>query len=363
RWLRSSALLPDYFLKVHKGEGSTAPSPTLGEGRGGGQIYLLQARPITSLYPIDGLGSPDDTLHIYFSVGHQQNMTRAMAPLSLTVFPRLLPIEPITKRLGYPILRTSGGRLFADITAPLRHPILRKGVFGLLSQFDALAPESLQIAMRRPEFRGPHGIHISFAALKSLAGVLAKVWSALWRQDLTGFIPKTNALIDRSVAEIERRLQGTPPGKVQLQAVLDVLPTIFPFFLNWVPQFVAGEIAKRLLTRLGRKWLTPDELEALTLGLPGNVVTEMNLAIGDLADIARRSPQLVAWFSHLGDDSRAWLEGAAQLEGSEPFLAAWEDFLARYGARGPAEIDIMMPRPVRSSATRSPPAWSKESYT
>ncbi len=309
-----------------------------------GQIYLLQARPITSLYPIDGLGSPDDTLHIYFSVGHQQNMTRAMSPFSLTSFPRLLPIEPITKRLGYPILRTSGGRLFADITAPLRHPILRKGVFGLLSQFDALAPETLQIAMRRPEFRGPHGIHISLAALKSLAGVLAKVWSALWRQDLTSFIPQTNALIDRFVAETERRLQGAPPGKAQLQAILDVLPTIFPFLLNWVPQFVAGEIAKRLLTRLGRKWLTPDELEALTLGLPGNVVTEMNLAIGDLADLARHSPQLVAWFSHLGDDSQAWLEGATQLEGSEPFLAAWGDFLARYGARGPAEIDIMMPR-------------------
>ena len=306
-------------------------------------IYILQARPITSLYPIDGLSSPDGTLHIYFSVGHQQNMTRAMAPLSLTSFPRLLPIKPVNKRLGYPVLRTSGGRLFADITALLRHPVLRKGVFGLLSQFDALAPEVLQIAMRRPEFRGPHELHISCAALKGIAGVLHKVWHALWRQDLTGFIAETNALIDHFVAETERRLHEAPAGKAQLQTVLDVLPTIFPFMLNWLPQFVAGELAKRLLTRFGRRCLSPDELQALTLGLPGNVVSKMNLAIGDLADLAQRSPQLVDWFSYLGDDSRTWLEQAAQLEGSTPFLGAWEAFLVRYGARGPAEIDIMMP--------------------
>ncbi|HEY52093.1 MAG TPA: phosphoenolpyruvate synthase [Caldilineae bacterium] len=309
-----------------------------------GKIHLLQARPITSLYPIDGLQSPDGTLHIYFSVGHQQNMTRAMAPLSLTCFPLLLPVEPLDQHLGYPVLRASGDRLFADITALLRHPILRKVIFGLLSQFDALAPETLQIAMRRPEFRGPHGLHISFAAFKSVAGLLRQVGYALWRQDLTGFIPQTNALMDRFTEDMARRLHEAPPGKARLQAVQDALPTLFPFFLNWIPQFVAGEIAKRLLTRLGRKWLTPDELNALTLGLPGNVVTEMNLAIGDLADLARRSPQLVDWFSHLGNDSHVWLEQAAQLEGSEPFLDAWDDFLARYGARGPAEIDIAMPR-------------------
>jgi pyruvate,water dikinase len=309
-----------------------------------GRTFLLQARPITSLYPIDGLQSPDGTLHIYFSVGHQQNMTRAMAPLSLTYFPHLLPVEPLARRLGYPVLRASGGRLFGDITAALRHPLLRKGIFGLLAQFDALAPETLQIAMGRPEFGGPHGIHISFAGIKGVVGVLRQVWYALWRQDLTGFIDKTNALIDGFVAKTEDRLQEAPAGQAQIQAVQDALPTAFPFMLNWIPQFVAGEIAKRLLTRFGRKWLTPEEVEALTLGLPGNVVAEMNLAIGDLADLARRSPQLTAWFSHLGDDSRAWLEQAAQLEGSGPFLAAWDDFLNRYGARGPAEIDIMMPR-------------------
>ncbi len=70
----------------------------------------------------------------------------------------------------------------------------------------------------------------------------------------------------------------------------------------------------------------------------------MNLAIGDLADLARRSPQLVDSFEHLGADAHLWLMQAAKLEGSAPFMKAWQDFLAHYGARGSSEIDIYMPR-------------------
>ncbi|GAB4263353.1 MAG: phosphoenolpyruvate synthase [Candidatus Promineifilaceae bacterium] len=307
------------------------------------QIYLLQARPITSLYPIDGLASPDNSLHIYFSMGHQQNMTRAMSPLSLSSFPLLLPI-PRTNRFESDLIRFSGGRLFADLTRPLRHPLLRRVAFGLTAQFDALAPEMLRAAMQRPEFEGAHDIHFSFSALRFLAGVVRRVLSAVWRRDLTGFVARTNALIDDFMAEQARQLTAPPAGRAQIEAVLAAMPGIFPFFMNWVPEFVAGEVGKRLLVRLAGKHLPPAEAEALALGLPGNVVTEMNLAVGDLADAARPSPALVAWFEQLGEDGRSWLAHAAKLEGAEPFMAAWAAFMAKYGARGPSEIDIMMPR-------------------
>ncbi len=95
---------------------------------------------------------------------------------------------------------------------------------------------------------------------------------------------------------------------------------------------------------LGRSWADPADLEAYSLGLPGNVVTDMNLAVGDLADLARRSPQLVAFFDQLGQDSQAWLAQAAEIEDSGPFFQAWDAFMAQYGARGSSEIDIQMPR-------------------
>jgi pyruvate,water dikinase len=309
-----------------------------------GQIYLLQSRPITSLYPIDGLGSPNDSLHIFFSLGHQQSMTRAMAPLSISSIQVLMPIGHTENAFDNAYIRKSGGRMFADITLPLRHPVLRRAMLGLLSQLDALAPEAVRQVIQQPEFQRPHGLHLSLSLFKGLFMILHRVLSALWRLNLTGFADRTNTLMDDFIADVTRRLGAQPPGKEQLQTVMDTLPEIFPFFLNWVPETGAGIAATRMLTRLAQRWLSPDELEALTLGIPGNVVNEMNLAIGDLADAARRSPQLVESFGHLGADAHHWLMQAEKLEGSTPFMAAWGDFLSHYGARGPSEIDIYMPR-------------------
>jgi pyruvate,water dikinase len=309
-----------------------------------GKTYVLQARPITSLYPIDGLRSPDDGLHIFFSLGHQQSMTSAMAPLSLSTVQVLMPIGHSQGAFDNAYIRTSGGRLFADLTLPLRHPVLRRGALRLLSQLDALAPKAVQQVMHRSEFRHPNGLGLNFSVLKGVLKIVRRVWSALCSRNLTGFVDQTNALMDGYIADVTRSLEALPTGKEQLQAVLDILPELFPFFLNWVPEAGAGIAATQLLTRLAQPYLSPHEREALTLGIRGNVVNEMNWAIGRLVDLACDNPQLSDLFEQLGDDGNQWLKRAAQQEGSAPFMAAWEDFLSRYGARGPSEIDIRKPR-------------------
>ncbi len=310
---------------------------------GGEGVYILQARPITSLYPIEGLASRDGTLHIYFSMGHQQNMTRAMPALSLTAFEHLLPLN-IDKDHPYYPLHYSGGRIFIDITPILRHPVGKRLVSALLSQFDVLAPRMFAILTRRPEFRGPQVLHFSFSFLKGLFSILRRVFSALWLRDLDGFVDRTNALMDDYIQEARRRFRAQPAGKAQIQAILDFLPTVFSLFLNWVPEAVAGIAATRLLPKVAGRALPPEQLEALTLGIPGNVVNEMNLMLGDLADLARGNPDLVAWFDHLGDEADPWLTGAAEIPGGAPFLEAWEAFLEKYGARGFSEIDFSTPR-------------------
>ena len=308
------------------------------------KFYLLQSRPITSLYPIDGLRSPDDSLHIFLSLGHQQSMTLAMAPLSLSTIQVLMPVGHAESIFDNRYIRTSGGRMFADITLLLRHPVLRKGLFGLLAQLDALAPEAVKQAMQHPKFQHPHGLRPNLSIFKGAIKIVRRVMSALWKRDLTGFVDQTNAHMDEYIEKVTHSLEALSPGKEQLQAILDTMPEFFPFFLNWVPETGAGMAATRILTRLAKLWLTPDELEALTLGIHGNVVNEMNQAIGDLADLARSSPQLMDSFKHLGDDGAQWTNQVAQQEGSTPFMAAWEDFMSRYGSRGPSEIDIYKPR-------------------
>jgi len=308
-----------------------------------GKIYLLQARPITSLYPIDGLKSPDDSLHIYFSMGHQQNMTDAMAPLSISTMQNIIPLGRKEKG-GSTVLVENAGHMFIDLTPILRHPILRKGMLNGISMLDALAPQALQIAMQRPEFQGPHNLRISFSTLKAAFGFIRQVMEAMWTRDYTGFLSQVNSRISTYIEETNSKLEQASNGKEQAQIMVDALRSAYLLLLDWATPLIAGVAATRILPRLGRKWLTPDELDALTLGLPGNAVTEMNLALGDLADMARRSPELVELFDHLETDSQLWLEKAAKLKDSAAFMDALDVFLAEYGARGLSEIDLMVPK-------------------
>ena len=307
------------------------------------KTYLLQARPITSLYPIDGLQSPDSSLHIYFSVGHQQNMTNIMSPLGASLMRCILPIGQSDNPFESSYLRVSGGRLFGDLSQPLRHPILKRAVLTLLSQFDALAPEALKAVMRRPEFQAPHGISFPLSVIGGFFRIVYRILAALWWQDLTGFSPRVDAIIAQHIQVSTNQIQTSGTAETQIRTIMDILQSMYLVVLNWVPQFVAGEIAIRLIMRIGRYWGKDIDLEAISLGLPGNAVTEMNMKVGDLADIARQSPQLRALFDNLGDDSHTWLEQVSQVEGCVPFMKAWGAFIEQYGARGPSEIDIAVP--------------------
>ncbi|MBP9073794.1 MAG: phosphoenolpyruvate synthase, partial [Caldilineaceae bacterium] len=310
-----------------------------------GKLYLLQARPITSLYPIDGLGSPDGTLHIYFNMGYQQNMTNVMSPLGLSGIRCLIPVGRATEdEIESRFMLISGGRAFADLTQLLRHPLFRKGVFGMLAQFDALAPQTLQLAMQRPEFQRPHGLSPSLSAVRGGLHMAGRILRAVGWEDLTGLVHKVNGIVDQQVAEVGQSLAAAPVGEAKIQAIIDVIRPLFQVVMKWAPHFAAGEMAQRLLARLTRSWADPADVEACHLGLPGNAVTEMNLALGDVAELARRSPALSGHFARLGEDSHTWLAEAAQIEGSAPFMQAWAAFLARYGSRGSAEIDLMPPR-------------------
>jgi pyruvate,water dikinase len=68
----------------------------------------------------------------------------------------------------------------------------------------------------------------------------------------------------------------------------------------------------------------------------------MGLRVGDLADNARRSPELVA---HLqGQDTLDALDSLDEVAGGPAFRAEWDRFISDYGMRGPAEVDITRPR-------------------
>ncbi len=104
----------------------------------------------------------------------------------------------------------------------------------------------------------------------------------------------------------------------------------------------AGFASQLLVQKLAGDQADPGDLAAFMRGLSGNIATEMDLEVGDLADAARRSPALVA---HLRQhDAQTALDTLDEVEGGPAFRAQWDRFMANYGMRGPAEIDITRPR-------------------
>jgi pyruvate,water dikinase len=105
---------------------------------------------------------------------------------------------------------------------------------------------------------------------------------------------------------------------------------------------MSGLLSQQLLLRIAKSEGVPAEAEATMRGLSGNVTTEMDLMVGDLADAARQSPELVMLLQ--GGEMEAALQVAASDPVAKSFQEGLQRFLEQYGMRGPSEIDISRPR-------------------
>ncbi len=103
-------------------------------------FYVVQSRPITTLFPIPEANDGEN--HIYVSVGHQQMMTDATKPLGLSFFLMTTPAP----------MRTSGGRLFVDVTRMLASPETRETVLNNLGKSDPLIKDALLTVLERGDF-------------------------------------------------------------------------------------------------------------------------------------------------------------------------------------------------------------------
>jgi len=111
------------------------------------------------------------------------------------------------------------------------------------------------------------------------------------------------------------------------------------------PNLPAGFLSQALLHRLVARGFfrgAAEDLSALERGLPGNVTTEMDLSLGDLTDLVRGHPALLDLLQTRRSSEA--LAAARSVEGGPAFLEAWRGFMARYGMRGPGEVDLSRPR-------------------
>ncbi|WP_063002989.1 rifamycin-inactivating phosphotransferase [Nocardia salmonicida] len=293
----------------------------------GDGFRIVQSRPITTLFPIPV--AADGENHVYVSVGHQQMMTDAMKPLGISVW-QLTSKAP---------MRDAGGRLFVDVTAMMSAPTKGAALVAGLGKSDPLMGDALRTVLERDNFvrqvpeedsdapAAPFGIAAeeietdpdivteliaeSEASLTALRGEIA---------NLSG--PALLDFIRSDIQEELRRVLFAPRGLQVIMAAMDAT--------EWLND--------RLREWLGEK----NAADALTQSVPGNVTSEMGLALLDVADVIRPHPEVVAYLERIEADD--FLVGLADFPGGDETRAAIEDFLVEYGMRCAGEIDITRPR-------------------
>lgn len=310
-----------------------------------GMLWLTQARPITTLYPLPHCESDDP--RVYFSVNVAQGVNQPMTPMGISGMRRMA--GSAARTLGFdipadgpPILVSAGARLFIDLTAAVRSKAGRAIVPKVLSQGEARSGPLIQrifdderFSLRydwRPFLRG-----IARAAVKSraplrLAEALITPEVAIRRAfRLLGEVRQLGAGPDEATALERLDFLADMPSRVLAPRIVPIMPVVFP-----------GLIAVAMLPRLLGSVATADEIHAILRSVPHNVTTEMDL---ELWRMARRCADDVQSRELLASTEPAEL-AKRYLAGELPavFSAELADFLREYGHRAIAEIDLGVPR-------------------
>lgn len=293
-------------------------------------FYIVQSRPITTLYPIPE--ENDEGNHVYISVGHQQMMTDAMKPLGLSFF-LLTTNAP---------MRKAGGRLFVDATQRLASPASRDYLINTLGKSDPLIRDALTTIIERDDFITllPDEEKKEKSASKSKLPVSSQ-------PEIENDPAIVTELIRNSEASLEELKQN-----MQLKSGVDV----FDFILEDIQQLkkvlfnpqsiaviMAGMNASTWMNEKMEQWLgEKNAADTLSQSVQNNITSEMGLALMDVADAIRPYPEVITYLQHVENDS--FLDEFVQFKGREKAREAIDAFLNKYGMRCSGEIDITKTR-------------------
>ncbi|PTM59595.1 phosphoenolpyruvate synthase [Desmospora activa] len=310
-----------------------------------GKVYVVQSRPITSLYPLPDIRQ--EPLQVLFSFGHFQMMTDAIKPLGISVIKTFVPFPK-------QYIQEAGGRLYVDLSEILRHKIGRKIFPKIMINMDEAASRAIGEVIQRPEFLAIPS-KLSLQTVRPFLSFLMKeVWKNLFKRDPAAARGKVEAYMQQTWTDLRESLLNVSGAK-RLEVVQSELLRFFKGLIpNVGPNILSFFLSAMLLKKLLIRWLGDDkELHQLNKSLSGNITSEMGLQIGDLADLLREFPEVEAYVKTA--DDRNFYHGLADVPDGEQFQRAFANFISTYGSRCPGEIDLTRPR-WREAPTQLIPA-------
>jgi phosphohistidine swiveling domain-containing protein len=315
-----------------------------------GQTFLLQARPITTLFPLppEAPHTAED-LRVYLAFGVQQGTYRLFTPLGLSAL-RLLASgfleligAPVRDPLASPhFITEAAGRPFFEVTAALRSPFGRSFLLEAMGEAEVQAAKSFELVITDPRL----SLRTTPRLVLGRALVLLLARTGLpWYLVQALVTPRVaTRRVQRFVEQIRsmQHLDVQGDAVAHLAEAMCLLQRCLRLAFRVSPVMLAGMLSFALARRLLGDLAEDHECQTVLGGSPTNPTTQMNLALWKLAETLRAdapsrhllatkpSEQLVQQYQQ-GQLPPCLQEGLAQ-------------FLQEYGHQSVCELDLGVPR-------------------
>ncbi|MFW9997202.1 MAG: PEP/pyruvate-binding domain-containing protein [Candidatus Odinarchaeota archaeon] len=312
-----------------------------------GQLYLLQARPITGYFqlPPEMITKPGERKRLYQdTLLTEQGLVESLSPLGEDIYN--LMIKSMMIGLGADssvaerekgLIFSSAGRAYADIGRMVKLTG-KKTTIKTFRTVDAVGAEILENLDLKDYKKGllpPKRLLWNIVKM-SLGGikVYLKTRKAYNKPTdyLEYFLEKSDELVKKLKADYLKNVSfGAYSQVVFEKSAANYLNFIF------IPILLAAEQARSRIKKLFKNepQSVQDQIFYIERAFPHNVTIEMGLLLHDLSQFP--DVQQTATITE-------FLQKLDQKQVSADFMEKWQLFMERYGHRYPREIDVASPR-------------------
>jgi phosphoenolpyruvate synthase/pyruvate phosphate dikinase len=307
-----------------------------------GKLYLLQARPITTFFPLpdEMITPPGKHKRLYFDVTLTvQGLAEPMTVMATSVLALLIHNvsnvvlgRDITKNIDETVPFAREGKLYLNLSNILVVAHKEK-LASVLKNVDYISSEGIK-TIDEAEYRSEsQGIKkLPLLVLGHAPDIPLKVLAARFFPEAAKRTSEKG--IEEGIKEIkELNAENLPLEKFIPQLFGKAAHVAFHYIL---PFLISGRLAiGKIKTVFENNQEAKEYLDHLDRSLPGNVTIEMGLALYNLS-LLLTGPESLSL--------KALEQGIKNRTISPAFLKEWENFLEKYGFRGYKELDISSPR-------------------
>ncbi|QNU66756.1 phosphoenolpyruvate synthase [Ruminiclostridium herbifermentans] len=300
------------------------------------KIYILQTRPITSLYPLPNF--EDEDFHILICIGYVQMNTAAFSRMGGETFSFIFRRKDVhITEYNSELISLIGGRLFSDFSSLFNRRFYRNLALKILPEVEPLTAAALsEVFSKHAKF---HKKKIHFP--KGLKTLPIKVIYRFLKGNTLNTVEYAYKLIGEICDKRSLEILTAPAGQQRIKAVYDNMKLIDIVVNKFAPLIGTSMLALKMMKRL-EKNIFGEELYTpyVESGLEGNITTEMGLMLGDIADLANQHEGVI---SELKNPNYATLNQRIYAR-NDDFSEKWAEFIDIYGCRCAGELDISCPR-------------------